>query len=263
MRKGLFKKYIRNQYNDENVKGTVDIPRHIDQNTPFIGNIAYNQREFSYDNDLTELIRHTIEFIKRKPYGNNILLKVKDEVKVVIWATPDNELYDRQKGISRNKRNTIRHAYFREYFALQHLCLLILQYQKHQIGSGDRKIYGILFDGAWLWEEYVNSLIEEFFHHPKNKKGSDGQKLFYGNAWLIYPDFIGKDNKNRIIADAKYKPESNIAGKDYLQVLAYMFRFDARCGYYLYPKTEEKADITLFMNKGTTFDDPREISIPQ
>lgn len=50
MRKGLFKKYIRNQYNDENIKGPVDIPRHIDQNTPFIGNIAYNQREFSYDN---------------------------------------------------------------------------------------------------------------------------------------------------------------------------------------------------------------------
>lgn len=169
MRKGLFKKYIRNQYNDENIKGTVGIPRHIDQNAPFIGNIAYNQREFSYDNDLTELIRHTIEFIKKKPFGNNILLKVKDEVKVVIRATPDYKLYDRQKVISRNKKNTIRHAYFREYFALQHLCLLILQYQKHQIGSGDRKIYGILFDGAWLWEEYLSSLIDEFFHHPKKE----------------------------------------------------------------------------------------------
>lgn len=33
-----------------------------------------------------------------------------------------------------------------------------------------------------------------------------------------------------------------------------MFRFDARCGYYLYPEAEGQADITLFMNKGTTFD---------
>lgn len=84
MRKGLFKKYIRRRYNDGNVKGTIDISRHIKQNTPFVGNIAYIQREFSFDNSLMELVRHTIEFIKRKPYGNKLLIKVKDEVKLVI-----------------------------------------------------------------------------------------------------------------------------------------------------------------------------------
>ena len=88
MRKGLFKNYIRHRYNDGNVKGTIDIARHVTKNTPFIGNIAYSQREFSYDNYLMELVRHTIEYIKRKPYGNNLLTKVKDEVKLVIEATP-------------------------------------------------------------------------------------------------------------------------------------------------------------------------------
>lgn len=84
MRKGLFKKYIRRRYNDGNVKGTIDISHHIKQNTPIVGNIAYIQREFSFDNSLMELVRHTIEFIKRKPYGNKLLIKVKDEVKLVI-----------------------------------------------------------------------------------------------------------------------------------------------------------------------------------
>lgn len=150
MRKGLFKRYVRNRYNDGNVKGRIDIARHIKQNTPFIGNVAYSQREFSYDNSLTELVRHTIEFIKRKPYGGHLLVEVKDEVKLVVEATPTYELYDRQRVVEANKKNTIRHAYFREYLALQRLCLLILQHQKHQIGSGSRQIYGILFDGAWL-----------------------------------------------------------------------------------------------------------------
>ena len=77
MRKGMFKTYIRNQYNNRNVKGTIDIARHIRKNTPFTGNISYNQREFSYDNYLMELIRHTIEFIKNKSYGNNLLRKIK------------------------------------------------------------------------------------------------------------------------------------------------------------------------------------------
>ena len=254
MRKGLFKKYIRHSYNDGNVKGTIDVARHIEANTPFVGKIAYSQREFSYDNSLMELIRHTVEFIKKKSYGSNLLVKVKDEVKLVINATPGYEPYDRQKIIEQNKKNTVRHAYFREYLALQRLCLLILQHQKHQIGLGVKRIYGILFDGAWLWEEYINSLIGDTFYHPMNKEGKGAQRLFDGNVGLIYPDFIRCNNEKRIIADAKYKPINNIGNRDYLQVLAYMFRFDAKIGYYLYPEAENADDLILRMNQGSTYE---------
>lgn len=254
MRKGLFKKYIRHKCNDGNVKGTIDVARHIVKNTPFIGNIAYNQREFSYDNHLMELVRHTIEFIKRKSYGNTLLVKVKDEVKLVIEATPKYAPYDRQKIIAQNKKNPIRHAYFREYLALQRLCLLILRHQKHQIGTGSRQIYGILFDGAWLWEEYIHSLIGDAFYHPMNKGGKGAQRLFDGNVGLIYPDFISRNSQPRIIADAKYKPLDNIGNRDYLQLLAYMFRFDAKTGYYIYPEAESFDDLKLWMNCGSTYE---------
>ena len=254
MRKGLFKKYIRHSYNDGNVKGTIDIARHIEANTPFVGKIAYSQREFSYDNSLMELVRHTIEFIKRKPYGNKLLVKAKDEVKLVINATPGYEPYDRQKIIEQDQKHTVRHAYFREYLALQRLCLLILQHQRHQIGLGVKRIYGILFDGAWLWEEYINSLIGDAFYHPMNKEGKGAQRLFNGNVGLIYPDFISRNSEKRMIADAKYKPINNIGNRDYLQVLAYMFRFDAKIGYYLYPEAENADDLLLRMNRGSTYE---------
>ena len=255
MRKGLFKKYVRNIYNDGNVKGSIDIARHIEKNIPFIGNIAYSQREFSYDNHLMELVRHTIEFIKRKPYGSNLLIRVKDNVQLVVKATPNYEPLYMQKIIDLNKKNTVRHAYFHEYLALQRLCLLILQHQKHQIGLGSRQIYGILFDGAWLWEEYVCSLINDMFYHPMNKGGKGAQKLFNGNIGLIYPDFISRDTGTRIIADAKYKPIANIGDRDYLQVLAYMFRFDAKAGYYLYPEAVGSNDLHLWLNQGTTYEE--------
>ena len=83
-------------------------------------------------------------------------------------------------------------------------------------------MYGILFDGAWLWEEYVNTLIGDIFYHPRNKAGDGAQRLFDGNHGLIYPDFIGKDAGERIIADAKYKPWNNISGKDYADFVARM-----------------------------------------
>ncbi|MDO5036937.1 MAG: hypothetical protein Q4E37_01380 [Tissierellia bacterium] len=254
LRKGLFKQYILRSYNDGNIKGSIDVARHMEKNTPFTGNIAYSQREFSYDNSLMQLVRHTIEFIKRKPYGNNLLIKVRDEVKLVIDATPRYEPYDRQRLIEENKKNTLRHAYYREYLALQRLCLLILRYQKHQIGTGTKQIYGILFDGAWLWEEYINSLIEDMFYHPMNKGGKGGQRLFDGNMGLIYPDFISRNHEDRIIADAKYKPMDHIGNRDYLQVLAYMFRFEAKTGYYLYPEAQGSDDLKLWMNRGSTYE---------
>ena len=254
VRKGLFKTYIRRKYNDSNVKGVIDIPRHIDKNTPFVGKVAYNQREYSYDNYLMELIRHTIDFIKKKPYGKKILARVKDEVQLVVDATPNYSAFDKRKIIEKNTHNIVRHAYYREYRSLQHLCLLILQHQKHQIGSGARQIYGILFDGAWLWEEYVNQLISDKFYHPRNKGGEGAQRLFSGGIGLIYPDFIGREHTPRLIADAKYKPADNVGGKDYLQLLAYMFRFDAKTGYYLYPDSQLTGDVRLMLNEGVKYE---------
>lgn len=253
-RKGAFKTYINNKYNDGNVRGTIDIARHIKRNIPFVGDIAYNQREYSFDNYLMELIRHTIEHIKSKSYGYNLLKKVKDEVKLVIDATHKYRATDRRRVLEANRKNTILHAYYHEYRDLQRLCILILQNQKHKFGDGHRKVYGILFDGAWLWEEYINTLIGDMFYHPMNKSGSGAQRLFAGGSGLIYPDFIGKNPTERVIADAKYKPIDNIGNKDYLQVLAYMFRFDSKRGYYIYPDAIESGSKRLMMNEGLTYE---------
>lgn len=94
-----------------------------------------------------------------------------------------------------------------------------------------------------------------------NKARSGQQKLFSDGSGLIYPDFIGKNSANRIIVDAKYKPIRNIASGDYLQVLAYMFRFEAKWGYYIYPDMYNSNIKELMLNQGVTFENsvnPRE-----
>ena len=87
-----------------------------------------------------------------------------------------------------------------------------------------------------------------------NKGGKGAQRLFDRNIGLIYPDFISKNVVARVVADAKYKPINNIGNKDYLQVLAYMFRFDAKTGYYFYPESEGIDDKLLWLNKGSTYE---------
>ena len=253
-RKGLFKQYERQEYNDSNIKGQIKVPRHIKINTPFIGKVAYSEREFSYDNNLNELIRHTIEFLKTKPYGYKILKKADDEVKQIVDVTKNYSVQNRNKVINNNLKHPIVHAYFKEYRALQQLCLMILQNKRHGLGQGKKKIYGILFDGSWLWEEYINKLIGEYYYHPMNKAGKGVQWLFNNNTGKVYPDFISKNTENRIIADAKYKPVNNIGNKDYLQILAYMFRFDSKKGFFLYPETSGSNMVTMNLNKGSSYE---------
>lgn len=252
--KGIYKTYVRREYNDSSVKGTIDIARHIKKNTPFTGDVAYSQREFSYDNYVTELIRHTIEYIKVKPYGSSILSNMKEEVRTITEITPSYRQFDRTKVLLKNKQSMITNQYFLEYRILQKLCIAILSHSKNSIGISKEEINGIIFDGAWLWEEYINTLIKDKFYHPQNKKREGRQCLFENGYGVIYPDFIGKDKEDRVIADAKYKYKENIKGDDFLQILAYMYRFESKKGYFIYPKEKENENTQLHLLSGTNYD---------
>ena len=46
----------------------------------------------------------------------------------------------------------------------------------------------------------------------------------------------------------------NIRSDDYLQVLSYMFRFDAKKGYYFYPEIDNTADSVYWLNSGSTYE---------
>lgn len=254
MRKGMFRTYIHRECNDTNVQGRIDVARHIRQNVPFTGDIAYALREFSSDNPITELIRHTAEYIATQPYGAMVLHDVRHEIQLINEATPSYRTADRRHIINHNVQSPVKHAFYSEYRALQQLCIMILNHHRHGIGGNGQRIQGVLFDGAWLWEEYINLLVGDLFHHPRNKSRTGRQYLFKGGKGFIYPDFIGKNTERRIVADAKYKPSSNIHGRDYLQILAYMYRFDAKKGFFFYPEEDLSTQASLQLLSGTSFD---------
>ncbi|GAA3720749.1 McrC family protein [Salinicoccus jeotgali] len=257
MKKGLYKEYKVHHHNDTNIKGAIDFKRHLKKNTPFLGKVAYNTREFSYENHMIHLIRYTIEFIKRRRDLRKVLY-MNDTTKENIRVIEENSLqFDSEhmsKIIHQNIRKPIRHGYFFEYQALQRLCIAILRIQSsHFRKHSNNEVYGILFDGAWLFEEYVNTIIGDQFLHPQNTKGLGRHYLFNAGNGLIYPDFISRNEMQPRVADAKYKPNRNIHGRDYLQLVAYMYRFEAAEGYFIYPFQEtlnNNEDKTLSLLSG-------------
>ena len=247
LRKGLYKEYQRFFHNDSHLKGAVDVGNHFKKNLPFTGNIAYTTREFTYDNPLMQLIRHTIEYIKTQKSFGVILDNNRETIAEVTRVTPSYKLADRAKFIRINKTKPLRHAYFREYRKLQELCLMILNREKHGLGYQEQKIYGILFDVSWLWEEYVYALLPKGFLHPRNKEKKGGILVFSNGKRKVYPDFY--DIERKIVLDAKYKKleftEKGINREDLFQLISYSYILEAEKAALIFPSIEQPVNSEI------------------
>ena len=243
-RQGIFKTYRTFERNDENVKGSLNFSRHIRQNIPFAGKVAYRERAQVFDNPLTELVRHTVEFIKTKPFGKSVLncdSDTKVAVSQIVELTQNYSFHDRQKIISKNAK-PVSHPFFTRWKPLQKLCLAILNHSKINYHSGEKFVCGLLFDGAWLWEEYLNTILHPIgFIHPENKNHKGGLRMFKNDDELafdkdyrrIYPDFY---KKGEYILDAKYKPlQENVCREDLYQVISYMHTMKISRGGFIFP----------------------------
>lgn len=245
---GVYRQYITHKYNDANVRGVIDVSRHIKYNEPFNGSVAYTTREYSYDNHITQLIRHTIEFISKN--GGDDILNIDEDTKQavaqIIGATPSYINNELQSVINKNL-TPIAHPYYNEYAPLQRLCLQILRHEELKYGQEEDEVYGVLIDAAWLWEEYLAIVLEGRYNHYLKERG----KRFYlfENFQQIIPDYLSIDKK--IVADAKYIPLNRESwyGEEkatsiYYKTITYMYRFCSNQGFLFYPYPDEDVKPT-------------------
>ena len=244
---GVYRQYITHKYNDANVRGVIDVSRHIKYNEPFNGAVAYTTREYSYDNHITQLIRHTIEFISKN--GGDDILNIDEDTKQavaqIIGATPSYLSNELQSIINKNL-TPIAHPYYNEYAPLQRLCLQILRHEELKYGQEEDEVYGVLIDAAWLWEEYLATILEGKYNHYLKDSGKRFY-LFKPKKQQIIPDYLSLDKK--IVADAKYIPlnekiwfkeDSASATAIYYKTITYMYRFCSKEGYLFYPHPDEE-----------------------
>lgn len=240
MRQGIYKEYQTRNYNDANVKGRIDVARHIRQNIPFTGKVAYTTREYETDNHVAQLIRHTIDYIAGHPFSGDILYndeETRDAVSRICQATQTYNRNNLRHVINLNLR-PVHHPYFDDYINLQRLCLQILRHEEIKYGyDGSNQIYGILYDGAWLWEEYLNTVLKNIgFKHPKNKTGEGGKRIFADKNG--YETVMADFHKPDVVLDAKYKNYAdwnNITREDRFQLLAYMHVYNAKKSGFIVP----------------------------
>lgn len=233
--RGVYKEYVQRRYNDLNVRGPIDVNQQLKQNVPFRGRIAYQTREFSYDNPVTELIRHAVEKISELNRFSS--MKLGDDLLTIVNDTPTYSGRDRATVLDWNLRHPIKHGYYEAYYPLQQLCIKILQDEALSFETNDTQVNGIIVDVAWLWEEYVNTLVERQFVHAENKLKRGGISLYRDWNHVVYPDFYSRERG--VVLDAKYKDldssDREMRREDLYQLIAYLHVLDARRTGVIYP----------------------------
>lgn len=248
MSRGLYKEYRRENHNDLKVRGVIDFGRHISRNIPFQGNVAYTTRDRNHDNALTQLVRHTIEEIARKPLGEAILnrsVTTRDNVAAIREVTPDYRRGSRNRVISACL-NMRPHPFYTAWEPLRQLCLRILRHEEtgYNAASTDR-VRGVLIDMPWLWEEYLATLLTtRGFVHPTNREGRNPIYLDVSHQLRRFPDYYCRD----MVVDAKYKREVSHRD-DFAQIISYMHCIPASRGILVHPE-KESAPVSSYTLNG-------------
>lgn len=245
-REGEYKSYEKVHKNDTSPRGTIDIARHIKLNLcPENYKVAYSYNEYTSKNSYIYLVRLCYEML----FKNGKKPKVK-EVDDLLFKSQDYWSYDKRQIIHKNENKPITSPLFKCHRDLQKFCLDVLKHKKMTLdsfGTEDGK-YGVLIDCAWLWEEYVATLLKDYFIH-KTMSSKEKDNLFVdekGKGFQrIIPDYVGK-NFLPVIADAKYM---NLYGKRdlqdeqrnsvYYKTVMYMQRYQAKLGMIFYPSISE------------------------
>lgn len=236
LRQGVCKEYRTRERNECALRGALDTARHIRRNTPFAGKVAFRAREYAADNALMQLVRHTIEHLRGERAFDALAHfdgETADAVRDVVAATPSYARRERERVVAKNLR-PLRQPYFSEYEPLRELCLLILRRDalKYDGNADNDAVYGVLFDGAWLWEEYLATVLKDFTH-PKNRTEENGIAFFLGGRRCYYPDFYDET----CVLDAKYKNKKGVSENrdDLFQIISYLHVLDLHKGGFIVP----------------------------
>lgn len=245
-REGEYKSYEKVHKNDTAPRGTIDIARHIKLNLcPENYKVAYSYNEYTSKNSYIYLVRLCYEMLfekGKKPKGK--------EVDDLLFKSQDYWSYDKRQIIHKNENKPITSPLFKCHRDLQKFCLDVLKHKKMTLdsfGTEDGK-YGVLIDCAWLWEEYVATLLKDYFIH-KTMSSKEKDYLFADEKGKpfqrIIPDYVGK-NSLPVIADAKYMDlhgrrdlQDEQRNSVYYKTVMYMLRYQAKLGMIFYPSISE------------------------
>lgn len=225
---GCYRTYVRKEYNDDRLRGAIDIPRQIRLNEGRVtASIAYVTREHTEDNPLNKLIVLTWKALCDSYPGITDYIEKNDiefytAFKAIKELCHDPEMKELQ-GCIRECQRPVTGPYYADYEELRQLCLNILYDEAGAnlfSGTQDPDVCGILVYTPDLWELYLEKHLpmKDKFKAQDTLELKDVNDLIHVGCTkkTIRPDFVyyDDDNKPVYILDAKLYKTQNLVDDD-------------------------------------------------
>lgn len=242
LRRGLAKKYRRDQGSTLSLKGQILFAQHIRDN--LIHQEQFYTRHQVYDRDhlANQIIRESLLVIKDLAGQGELSNRASELLEI----------------FPRVSRKTIRSAHFerigqsrglRGYEKALSISKMILLNYSPSIRTGSEQMLALLFDMNLLWEEYIYRMLKRG-KHPNWTVLPQQRKKFW-NAKVIKPDLviqkIDGDRTFTFVIDTKWKVLDSGYPKpsddDLKQMFVYNEYWSSSQSMLLYPTTEPRSEV--------------------
>lgn len=231
VKKGLIKKYRKNQSNQNALKGKLLFAQNIQKNVVHKERFYCEHQVYDKEHLLHQILHKALLILK-----NFVNDSLKDKLNRLLFEFQDIEDINIQKKhfdkiIFDRKNNDYQKA-------IDIAKIIILNYSP-SLNYGNENLLTLLFDMNALWEEYIFRILQKHKTEEIEVSFQNSDKFWENKR--IRPDIVLKTKDETFVIDTKWKiiETNNPSDDDLKQMFVYNLHWKAEKTLLLYPKTNQ------------------------
>lgn len=231
VKKGLIKKYRKNQSNQNALKGKLLFSQNIQQNIVHKEHFYCEHQVYDKNHLLHQILLKGLLVLKT--FANDAL---KDKMNRLLYEFQDFENINIQKKhfdkIIINRKNY-------DYQKAVDIAKIIILNYSPSLNYGNDNLLTLLFDMDALWEEYIFRILQKHKTDEIEVSFQNSDKFWENKR--IRPDIVLKTEYETFVIDTKWKiiEANNPSDDDLKQMFVYNLHWKAEKTLLLYPKTNQ------------------------
>lgn len=231
VKKGLIKKYRKNQSNQNSLKGKLLFAQNIQQNLVHKEHFYCEHQVYDKNHLLHQILLKGLLVLKT--FVNDSL---KDKLNRLLYEFQDFENINIQK--KHFDKIIIDRKNYDYQKAIDIAKIIILNYSP-SLNYGNDNLLTLLFDMNALWEEYIFRILQKHKTDEIEVSFQNSDKFWENKR--IRPDIVLKTEYETFVIDTKWKiiEANNPSDNDLKQMFVYNLHWKAEKTLLLYPKTNQ------------------------
>lgn len=231
VKKGLIKKYRKNQSNQKALKGKLLFAQNIQQNLVHKERFYCEHQVYDKNHLLHQILYKGLLVLKT--FVNDSL---KDKLNRLLFEFQDFENINIQK---KHFDTIIIDRKSHDYQKAIAIAKIIILNYSPSLNYGNENLLTLLFDMNVLWEEYIFRILQKHKTDEMEVSFQNSDKFWENKR--IRPDIVLKTKDETFVIDTKWKivEANNPSDDDLKQMFVYNLHWKAEKTLLLYPKTSQ------------------------